>query len=243
MRKNNLILLLFILAIPIMGMAQNEKSLVRKGNRDYKKGDFSEAELQYRKSIEKNNKTQEGKFNLGDALYKQGKYDEAAGTFQNLSNEKTDKDLKAKSFYNQGNALLKAEKYQESANAYKESLKINPKDEDARYNYVYALSKLRQQQQQQQDKNNKDNKNNKDKNKDQQKNQDKKDDKKNDKNQQQNQNQQQKDQKDQKEQAQQPKISKEDAERMLQAVNNDEKELQKKMAKKEGARVRIEKQW
>lgn len=242
MRKNNLILLLFILAIPIMGMAQNEKSLVRKGNRDYKKGDFSEAELQYRKSIEKNNKTQEGKFNLGDALYKQGKYDEAAGTFQNLSNEKPDKDLKAKSFYNQGNALLKAEKYQESANAYKESLKINPNDEDARYNYVYALSKLRQQQQQQQqqDKNKKDNK---DKNKDQQKNQDKKDDKKNDKNQQQNQNQQQKDQKDQKEQAQQPKISKEDAERMLQAVNNDEKELQKKMAKKEGARVRIEKQW
>lgn len=225
-----------------MGMAQNEKSLVRKGNRDYKKGDFSEAELQYRKSIEKNNKTQEGKFNLGDALYKQGKYDEAAGTFQNLSNEKPDKDLKAKSFYNQGNALLKAEKYQESANAYKESLKINPNDEDARYNYVYALSKLRQQQQQQQqqDKNKKDNK---DKNKDQQKNQDKKDDKKNDKNQQQNQNQQQKDQKDQKEQAQQPKISKEDAERMLQAVNNDEKELQKKMAKKEGARVRIEKQW
>ncbi|KXK44953.1 MAG: Tetratricopeptide repeat protein [Bacteroidetes bacterium ADurb.Bin141] len=231
-----------MLLIPFMGMAQNEKSLVRKGNRDYKKGDFSEAELQYRKSIEKNNKTQEGKFNLGDALYKQGKYDEAAGTFQNLSNEKPDKDLKAKSFYNQGNALLKAEKYQESANAYKESLKINPNDEDARYNYVYALSKLRQQQQQQQqqDKNKKDNK---DKNKDQQKNQDKKDDKKNDKNQQQNQNQQQKDQKDQKEQAQQPKISKEDAERMLQAVNNDEKELQKKMAKKEGARVRIEKQW
>lgn len=233
-----------MLLIPFMGMAQNEKSLVRKGNRDYKKGDFSEAELQYRKSIEKNNKTQEGKFNLGDALYKQGKYDEAAGTFQNLSNEKTDKDLKAKSFFNQGNSLLKAEKYQESANAYKESLKINPNDEDARYNYVYALSKLRQQQQQQQqDKNNKDNKDNKDKNKDQQKNQDKKDDKKNDKNQQQNQNQQQKDQKDQKEQAQQPKISKEDAERMLQAVNNDEKELQKKMAKKEGARVRIEKQW
>ncbi len=231
-----------MLLIPFMGMAQNEKSLVRKGNRDYKKGDFSEAELQYRKSIEKNNKTQEGKFNLGDALYKQGKYDEAAGTFQNLSNEKPDKDLKAKSFYNQGNALLKAEKYQESANAYKESLKINPNDEDARYNYVYALSKLRQQQQQQQqqDKNKKDNK---DKNKDQQKNQDKKDDKKTDKNQQQNQNQQQKDQKDQKEQAQQPKISKEDAERMLQAVNNDEKELQKKMAKKEGARVRIEKQW
>jgi len=242
MRKNNLILLSFMLLIPFMGMAQNEKSLVRKGNRDYKKGDFSEAELQYRKSIEKNNKTQEGKFNLGDALYKQGKYDEAAGTFQNLSNEKPDKDLKAKSFYNQGNALLKAEKYQESANAYKESLKINPNDEDARYNYVYALSKLRQQQQQQQqqDKNKKDNK---DKNKDQQKNQDKKDDKKTDKNQQQNQNQQQKDQKDQKEQAQQPKISKEDAERMLQAVNNDEKELQKKMAKKEGARVRIEKQW
>ncbi|HNR49272.1 MAG TPA: tetratricopeptide repeat protein [Bacteroidia bacterium] len=243
MRKNNLILLSFMLLIPFMGMAQNEKSLVRKGNRDYKKGDFSEAELQYRKSIEKNNKTQEGKFNLGDALYKQGKYDEAAGTFQNLSNEKPDKDLKAKSFYNQGNALLKAEKYQESANAYKESLKINPNDEDARYNYVYALSKLRQQQQQQQQQQDKNKKDNKDKNKDQQKNQDKKDDKKNDKNQQQNQNQQQKDQKDQKEQAQQPKISKEDAERMLQAVNNDEKELQKKMAKKEGARVRIEKQW
>ena len=154
MGKNNLFLILLLLIVPFSGIAQNEKPLVRQGNRDYKKGNYSDAETKYRKSIEKNSKSLEGKFNLGDALYKQGKYDEAAGTFQNLSNEKADKNFRANSFYNQGNAMLKAEKYQESANAYKESLKLNPNDEDARYNYVYALTKLRQQQQQ--NKNNKD---------------------------------------------------------------------------------------
>lgn len=219
--------------IAISGFAQNEKPLVRDGNKDYKKGDYVKAEEKYRAAIQKNNQTDAGKFNLGDALYQQKKYDEAAATFQNLSNEKISDDMKAKSLYNQGNSYLKADKYQESADAYKQSLRLNPKDEDTRYNYAYALAKLRQQQQQQ--KQNKDDKNKQDK--------DKKDDKKQDQQKKDDQKQNKDQQQQQKQEAQQPKISKEDAERMLQALKNDEKDLQKRLAKKEGTRVKIEKQW
>lgn len=211
-------------------LAQNEKPLVREGNSQYKKGNFSEAELKYRKSLEKNKNSAEGSFNLGDALYKQKKYDEAAGAFHNLSSANKDKDLQAKTFYNLGNSYMQADKYEESANAYKQALRMNPKDEDARYNLAYALQKLRQQQQQQKDKDKKDDKKNQEKKQDQQ--------------QQQQDKQDQKKQEQQQQQAQQqPKISKEDAERMLEALKNDEKNLQKRLAKKEGARVSIEKQW
>jgi tetratricopeptide (TPR) repeat protein len=236
-------ILIFLSCCSISGFAQNEKPIIRNGNKEYKKGDYAKAEITYRKSIEKNNKTTEGKFNLGDALYKQNKFDEAAGTFQNLTNEAMTDEMKARSFYNQGNAYLKAEKFEESANAYKNSLRLNPADEDARYNYTYALSKLRQQQQQNKDnkenkenkKDNKDNKDNKDKNKqDQKQDEKKKEDNKQDSSRQNEQ---------QKEQTQQPKISKEDAERMLQALKNDERNLQKRLAKKEGSRIKIEKQW
>jgi len=233
MKRIKALFILFSFTV-VSVFAQNEKPMIREGNKDYNKGDFGKAEDKYRQSIQKNSQTDAGKFNLGDALYKQKKYDEAAATFQNLSNEKISDEMRSKSFYNQGNAYLKADKYQESADAYKQSLRLNPKDEDARYNYAYALAKLRQQQQQKQNKDDK-NKQNKDKDKkDQQKQQQQKNEDK-----QQNKDQQQQ----QKQEAQQPKISKEDAERMLQALKNDEKDLQKRLAKKEGARVKIEKQW
>ncbi len=217
-------LLLFLFSICVF--AQNEKPLVRKGNSDYKKGNFSDAELNYRKSLEKNKNSAEGSFNLGDALYKQKKYDEAAGAFHNLSNTKLDDNVKSNTYYNLGNSYLQNDKYEESINAYKQALRLNSKDDDARYNLSYALQKLKQQQQQKQDK--KEDKKKQDDKKEQQQNQQKQDEK-------------QKEQ--QKQQQQQQKISKEDAERMLEALKNDEKNLQKKLVKKEGARISIEKQW
>ena len=224
-------------------MAQNERSLIRKGNSDYKNGKYSDAELNYRKSVEKNSKSVVGSYNLGDALYKQKKYEEAADQFKNNAAQPgVDKKQQTNANFNLGNSLLKAEKYEESIEAYKKALKNNPKDDDARYNLAYAQSKLmQQQQQQQQDK--KDNKDNKDnQKKDQQKQQEKKQQDKKDQQQKEDQAKNQKEE--QKQQAAKPhKISKEDAERMLQALKNDEKNLQKKLAKKEGSRVRVEKDW
>jgi len=240
MKKSN-ILILFFMSMYFVAHSQNEKPLVREGNKEYKNGKFDQAESSYRKAIEKNGSSVAGRYNLGNALYKQNKFDEAAGVYQNLNNEKLSSDVKAKSLYNLGNAMMKSEKYKEGANAYKEALKLSPNDKDALYNYSYALAKLKQQQQQekQNQENKKDQKNQQKQQQDKQ--QQKQDQQKQQKEQQKEQDQQKQDQK--KEQAQQPKISKEDAERMLEALKNDEMNLQKKLAKKEGTRVNIEKQW
>lgn len=230
----SLLSFLFILIV-FFSFAQDEKKYVREGNEAYKNGKYKEAEKRYQKSVEKNNGSYRAAFNLGDAYYKQGKYTEAANQFEMLTNKTTNKDTLAKAYHNMGNALLKSKKFEESVDAYKKALKNNSKDEDARYNLSYAMKMLQQQQQQQkQDKDNKDNKDKKDDKKDKQdkdqQNQDKKDEQKN---------------KEQQEQQAKNQISKEDAQRLLDALNNDEKNVQDKLKKKKsvGVRVQIEKDW
>ena len=227
----NISLLVLAMFSALNALAQNERSLIRDGNKQYNQKKYSDAELNYRKGLEKNDHSYEANYNLGNALYRQDKLDEAAKYYSGSAALNKDKAAQQNAYYNLGNSLLKANKYQESVEAYKNSLKLNPKDEQSRYNLSYALSKLRQQQQQQQNKNDK-NKDNKDQkqNKQQQQQDQKKQDEKKDQQQQQ---QDQKQQADNKQQQQpKPKISKEDAERMLQALKNDEKNLQKKLAKK-----------
>ncbi len=223
--------------------SSKERKLVREGNKMYQSGKYSDAETQYRKGLEESKSSVTSTFNLGDALYKQGKYSEAESQFQNLSSQKIDKKTMAEVYHNLGNTCMKAEKYQESVDAYKKSLLNNPDDNETRYNLAYAMSKLQQQKQQQQQNQDKKNQDKKDKqqNKDQQnKDQQKKDQQK----QQQDQQQNKEDKQQEKKQAQQqPKISKEDAERMLAALKNDEKDLQKRMQKKQAVRVGIEKNW
>ncbi len=227
--KKNSLLLTIVVFLSLNIFAQNERSLIREGNKEYKQKKYSDAELNYRKGMEKNDHSYEANYNLGNALYRQDKLEEAAKYYSGSAALKNDKEAQQNAYYNLGNSLLKSDKFQESVDAYKNALKLNPKDEQSRYNLSYALSKLRQQQQQQQqnkDDKNKDNKDNKDKNKQQQQQKDQQ--------QKENKDQQQKQQADNKQQQQQqkPKISKEDAERMLQALKNDEKNLQKKLAKK-----------
>jgi Ca-activated chloride channel family protein len=211
-------------------IAQTDKTLIREGNKSYNNKKYSDAEVSYKKSLGKNQKSYEGNFNLGDAYYKQGKYDEAAKQFELLKSQKKDKKTEAAAMHNLGNTLLQNKKYEESIEAYKQSLKINPADEDTRYNLAYAQAMLKQQQQQQQQQQQNQDKNNKDK-KDQQKQQ------------QQKQEQQKQEQAQQKQQEQKKEISKEDAERILQALNNDEKDKHKKKAKVAATRIRIDKDW
>lgn len=206
--------------------AQSEQKLIRDGNKSYDNKKYSDAEVAYKKSLSKNQKSYEGNFNLGDAYYKQGKYDEAAKQFDMVRTQKKDKNADAAALHNLGNTLLQSQKYQESIDAYKQALKLNPKDEDTRYNLAYAQAMLRQQQQQQQQ------------------NQDKNKDNKKDQKQQQKQDQQKQDQQKQQQQQQQKKeISKEDAERILQALNNDEKDKHKKKAKVASGRISVDKDW
>lgn len=231
---------MYLMPFSYYGNCQSENRLIQKGNDQYNNKKFTEAEMDYRKSIEKKPESFTGNYNLGNALYKQKKYDEASKQYMQAAGVDSSFGNQSKSYFNLGNSLVKSEKYKEGAEAYKMALRENPTDENARYNLSYALSKMRQQEQK--DKDNKDDKNKDkkdDKNKDQKENKDqqKKDDQK--KQDQQKQDQQKQDQQKQDQQKQEankkpskPKISKEDAERILEALKNDEKNLQKKKAKK-----------
>jgi len=212
-------------------ISQTAKSYIRNGNKQYDKKKFNDAEVSYRKSLEQEHNNATGNFNLGDALYKQGNYEKAAEQFSIIANNKeADKNVQTKAYHNLGNSLLKSGNYQQSIDAYKRALINNPSDMDTKYNLAYAQSMLKQQQQQK----NKDQQNKDQQNKDQQnKDQQNKDQQKKDK---QEQNQAKQDDK--------SKISKEDAKRILQALNNEEKRVQDKLKKKlKVQKVKIEKQW
>jgi tetratricopeptide (TPR) repeat protein len=217
--------------------AQTDKKFIRKGNREYDKSKYSDSEISYRKAIDKNKQSPDAVFNVGDALYKQDKFEEAGKQFVESTNENDDRIKKSAGLYNLGNSLLKANKLQESIEAYKNSLKLRPDNREAKYNLAYAqdLLKLQQEQQkkQQQDKDKQDQ--NKDKKKEDQK-KDQKDQQK-----------EQKDKQDQKQQQQPQKqeISKEDAQRLLNSLANDEKNVQEKvkLAKATKSKVRTVKNW
>ena len=225
------------------GIAQSSSyDLIKKGNQQFEQKKYTDAEVNYRKTITAGKNIKEGSYNLGNAYFKQGKYEEAAKQYESAGALKSlSQDEISKIHHNLGNAFLKEQKYPESINSYKNALKANPKDNDTRYNLAYAQSRL--QQQQQQNKNNKD-----DKNKDKQEKQDQqKQNQDKEKQAQQKQNQDQQEKKDQgeqnPEQAKKDKISKEDADKILQALNNDEKKTQKKINTKQPVKVSIEKQW
>jgi Ca-activated chloride channel family protein len=227
-------LICLLTGLPGIIYGQADKKFIRQGNSEYKDKKYSESELAYRKAIDKNKLSTDAGFNLGDALYRQNKYEEAGKQFLENSEAVTDNTKKSAGFYNMGNSLLNNNKVEESIQAYKNSLKLNPGDKQAKYNLAYAQDLLKKQQQQQKDQQNKDN-NKEDKKQDQNKDQNK--DQKQDQNKDQKQDQN-KDQKDEKQQQQQG-ISKEDAQRLLNAIANDEKNVQEKVKLEKAAKERV----
>jgi len=218
-----------LVLIAVTAFAQQERKFIRKGNKLFEKENYQESEIQYRKAIDKDKNSYNASFNIGDALYKQEKYEDATKQFSDLSSIKNlSKDDKAKLYHNIGNSMLQNQKVKESIDAYKEALRNNPNDMDTKHNLAYA-QKLMQQQQQQKDQQDKQDEK-KDQNKDQKEDQ---------------QNQDQQNKQDQQQQPQQPKISKEDAERLLQALANDEKKTQDKLKKEKAkaAKGRLVKEW
>lgn len=273
--RNKLFYLLMFLFIGNELLAQtnpNNLSLYE-GNRQYKLKNYKEAQKYYEKAIENGNTDYKTQFNLGDTYYQQGKYDDAAKKFEEITETaKTSKD-KAKAFHNLGNSWLKKKEYQKSVDAYKNALKNNPADEDTRYNLAYAQKKLEEQnkknqQKKDQDKKDQDKKDkddkekdkDKDKKDDEKKDKDKKDDeKKDDEKKDKDDKEKDKDKKDgddekdkgekddkEKEKAKPQGIDKKQAEQILNAQNNREKELHKMMQAKKmkaGNHTKPEKDW
>ena len=228
-------LLACLALVPPAARAQSTRSLVNGGNDMYREQKFSDAEVNYRKALEKEKELVQGHFNLGDALTKQGKFDEAVKEYQNALAKAEGKGTKAYAHYNIGNSQMKQQHYQEAVQSYIDALKLDPKDEDTKYNLSYALEKLKvppPKPQKNQDKKDQDKK---DKDK---KDQDKKDQQK----------QQQKDQQDKQKQQQSPgqqqkQMSRADAQRILDVLKNSEKDVQKKLHTRQAVRPRTDKDW
>lgn len=235
------IILIFILMFSIAAFGQNERKHIRSGNRIYEKAlrdttkidtaMFAKAETEYRKALAKKPSDKQWNFNLADAVYKQQRFEEAAGKFSELADQMTTPVEKARVYHNLGNSQLMNQKIDESIESYKKALRQNPTDLETKYNLAYAQL-LKKQQQQNQDQN-------QDQNKDQ--NQDQQQQNKDQQNKDQNQ-----DQQNQQQQQAQNKISKENAEQLLQALQNDERNIQDKVKKMQAAqakRVKVEKEW
>lgn len=212
MRK--LIILIFLFSMGLLAEAQKENKHIRKGNELYQQKKFDEAEIEYRKALEKNKEAAKAQYNLSNALYRQKRYKEASAILDSLAAKTKDPKELSRLYHNLGNALLEDKAYDKSVEAYKKALKQDPTAEDTRYNLSYALKKLQRQQQEQQQQQQK--KQQQPKDNDQQKPKD------------QNQKQQPK------EEQRKQQINRDEAEQMLDALNRNEKELRKKTDKQKG---------
>jgi tetratricopeptide (TPR) repeat protein len=228
-------LILMVLMVVISAYGQKERKVIRDGVRAYEEGEYAKAEVQFRKAENINQESYEADFNTGAALYGQEKYEETVKQYESLLAQADDTKKTAQIWHNIGNSLLETQQYEPSIEAYKNSLRKNPSDEDTRYNLAYAKQKLKEQQQQQQGQDS-------DQDKDQDKNQNQQEqdqDKENDK-------QEQEQDKNVDQQQHAPReISNEDAERMLKAIQQQEKDVKEKVDKKKAAaaKIKTEKDW
>lgn len=234
MLQKSYITLLFLLAAGSAFAQKTERDYLRSGNKLYNDSLFIKAEVDYRKALELNPKSTDAMFNLGNSLLMQQKAKEAMEQFESASKVEKDKAKLAQIYHNMGVILQSSKQYPQCIEAYKESLRNNPKDDETRYNLALAQKLLKDQQQNQQ---------NQDQNQDQK--QDQKDDKKD-----QNKDQQDQDKKDQQNQNQQQQqqnkdeMSKENAQQLLNAVMQDEKNVQDKVKKQMQIRgKKLDKDW
>ncbi len=238
MKRPLSILTVWCILLPIY--AQQEAPQIRHGNHDYKAANYTEAEVDYRRAIEKNDRSFEGYYNLGNALFRQDKYPEAAEQYAKASEivqkgathvkdvPEKDRLRLSQAYHNLGNALYGQQQFGEAVKAFENSLRLNPKDNDTRYNLIKAMQMLQQQQQQQQNQN---------------QNQQQKQEQQQEQQQQQDQQQQEQQQQQQQQQEQQNQMDKETAEQILQALEQDEQNTQDKMQRVQGQKRRVEKDW
>ena len=215
---------LFLLALS--ASAQDARQYVRQGNKLYRAGDYVNAEVAYSKAAAKDSLNAQAAYNLGNALMMQQKDSSAIVQFQKAARLESNPLRRSQSYHNMGVICQKKRLFSEAIEAYKQSLRLNPNDDETRYNLVLCQ---RQQKEQQQDKNQQG------QNKDDQQNQQKQD-----KDQKQEQNKDQ-----QKQQEQKPQMSKENAEQLLQDAMRQEQQTQKRLkeAQQQPQRRQLQKNW
>ncbi len=214
-RKKRIVTITALVLLSSTAFAQTDRQYVRDGNKAFRAGDYANAEVAYRKAVEKNPRNPQAVFNLGNALFAQKKDSAAVQQYEQAAKLETNPKRRAMSYHNIGVVCQSHKMYSEAIDAYKEALRLTPNDDETRYNL--ALCKRQQKNQNKQDQNKQQQKqDNKDKNKD---NKDK-----------QQQDKQQK-QQDKQKQENKDKMSKENAEQLLNAAVQQEKNTQERMKK------------
>lgn len=226
-----------LLAISMPVFAQKEAPDIRKGNRQYNDSNYVDAELHYKRALEKNDQSIPANYNIGCAYFREQKYQEAAEAFEQIAkiiDKESEPEQAADTYHNLGNSYFGMGQFDKAIEAYKQSLRLRPKDDNTRYNLVKAMQMKKQQQEQQQQ------------NQQQQQEQEQQQQEQ----QQQEQEQQQQEQQEQQEQQaqQQPTeeqegMDKETAEQILQALEQDEQESQEKAQKPQGKKRKLENDW
>lgn len=245
------LLTVLLSTVTLSANAQVDKKDVRRGNRDFRKENYKEAEIDYRKALVKDSLSLAANYNLAGTLYRTGDMEQAKQALERIKDSAPASDYGADYYFNLGDVAIAMQDWQGAVEAFGKSLLINPGDLQAKENYIYARKKLQDQQQNQQnqndqnqqnDQNDQDDQNKDDQNKQDDQNQDKKDDG-DDK---QDQNGQDQNKQDQPQQGQQPKISPQAAQQMLQAIQAKEKETQDKVNKQKAEALKSrqkEKNW
>lgn len=236
-RSKYILFTLFALLAAGVSAQKVERDFIRKGNRFFKDSVFVDAEVNYRKALDANPKSTVSMYNLGNTLSQQQKFKDAMEQYVAAGKIEKDKMKLAHIYHNMGVLFQSGKDYAKAVEAYKTSLRNNPKDDETRYNLALAQKLLKDQQQNQDQ--------NKDENKDEQKK--KEEEQKQDEKKQNDQNKQDKDQ----DQQQPPKpekkdneMSKENAEQLLNSVMQDEKDVQDKVKKQQVIQGgRLEKDW
>lgn len=219
---------LFVMALCTTNVyAQSDRQFIRSGNKLYRSQNYAKAEAEYRKAIAQNGQNPQALYNLGCALMMQQKDSAAIVQYENAGKLESSKSRKAKIYHNIGVICQNHQMYGEAIEAYKESLRNNPDDNETRYNLALCKRQQKNQKQNGGEQKKKDDQKGKDKQK--------KDD------------QQQKQQDQQQQQKNKPKdrMSKENAEQLLNAATQQEKATQQRMKKamRQSGKKKLKKNW
>jgi Ca-activated chloride channel family protein len=128
---------------PSFSKSQQVDQDIKRGNDLYKQQQYQQAEAAYNEALAKDSSNTTAKFNRANAAYRLAKPDDAIKTFDELASNTQEGDQKATSYYNKGVVLSNQKMLEESIEAYKNSLRQNPNDKEARENLQKALIELK----------------------------------------------------------------------------------------------------
>lgn len=145
--KNLLVVLLSMVSASVCAQQTQALQLIKKGNEQYRKNEMNKAVADYKKALDADPANETALFNLANAYFRQHRQVDAAQTYLSIIKKSSNKQLLSKAYYNQGVILSKQNNLEQSINAYKNALRLNPDDKEARENLQKALLELKKKKQ------------------------------------------------------------------------------------------------